>query len=280
MTIKQAYVFLALMSVVALTGCGNKAPSSHSDGARVTTSREVVKQRELPTLPSQGLAISYALDSWLIDLSGKKIVRLAGLTLEHWSSAPPTFIESRRGPDWILQADRHRLVSDQQAVNREAAGTAPINIEEVRPPYGCFPVAQKTKTIYAQCEAGKLKGAIFSLNEAGQYTVLARARDKEQSWFTVELSPTGKRLLGDLLHEGRCGVERAVIIRVKDGDAISINGRPLGFSSSGQPIVFKTNGGSCARNGSVVELTARRQLVLARGVSYAVMWGDAGTRLG
>jgi hypothetical protein len=269
------------MSVGVLTGCGSKTHSAHSDGAKTSTSREAMRQRKLPVLPGQGIAISFASESWLIDLSGEKIVRLTGLTLEHWSSAPPTFKESRGGSDWILQADRHRLVNDQQPANGEVTGTAPIQIEETRPPYGCFPVAQKAKTIYAQCEAGKLKGAIISLDEAGQHTVLTRTRDNQQSWFTVELSPSGKHLLGDLLHAGKCGVEAAVIIPVKDGNAVSINGRPLGFSSSGKPIVFKTNGDSCARVGSVVEFTAaRRQRVLARDVRYAAMWGDAGTRLG
>jgi hypothetical protein len=258
---------------IVLASCGS--------GASVKTPRtSTTMQYELPILPSRGIAVSNAAASRLLDLSGSTLVRLPRLTL---MSAPPgvlVFVSKGGSLLWSLEVRRHRLVGVPSKQGSKAVGSASMRVERTSLPRGCFSIARRYSTTYAKCVSGRFKGAILGVDESGASRVLVRASSDDQAWWSIELSPRGETLLGTLLSSGKCAAEKAFVIPVSGRSVRSIRGRSLGFTSDGQPLVFKTRKTGCNLTGDVITISPVGERVIVSRVRNAAMWGDAGKKLG
>src|SRR5665811_779159 len=192
---------LVLAGAPLVAGCGHRASSSETNPAAAGEQRpSSAMVRELPRLPRQGIAVSNATDSWLVDLSGKKIARLAGLTLEPVPFTPPIFVNIEQTVFWTLQAARHQLIGSRfedtsggiENIFTSTTGTAPVIEHVLRLPFGCLPIVRLDKIMYAECGFGELAGAIIRSDSAGHSEVLARTSSEGKDWSSIELSPDGK----------------------------------------------------------------------------------------
>lgn len=194
--VRRIPLLLALVLIVA--GCGGKVENPKPPISRTSKPPTPTVFRELPPLPAQGIAVSDAKDTRLLDLSGKTIVRLRGMTV--FGMPPIEFnLIGAGGRPWFLQAKRHRLTlhpaQPERTVKKivfgsKSPGTSFVAVAPKDLPFGCFPIAKWEGSQFASCTVGPRAGSLIRVSVSGT-NVLALAAKGEMPLFG-ELSPDGR----------------------------------------------------------------------------------------